>query len=202
MNDNLLRMHNQILADHRFKSTLILTSVRKDDDVDSTSSDKYVFPSQYDKSSLACLDFDEIKKSLYPRACSSSGNVPCSVDALTFERSGSYLIEFKFDNASAENLLRKVYDSIMLLIEHDEYTFERARNELVYLVVSTGIEDRVNGKKRVLGRSYSYCKNPWSKFHKSDDRWKLAALKGVIVKEVYSMHPATFNYFARLNHWQ
>ena len=202
MHSEQLLAHSQRIVANQFRSTLFQSSARKEDDSCSTKEETHVFPELYDMSSIDCLDFDAVKNDLYPRTRSSVGNVPCSVDAVVFEHLGSYLIEFKFNTADIDNIIRKIYDTVMLLIEHDGYTFDRARHELVYLVVSTGVEDRIGGRKRALGRSYSYCKEPWKKFRKFDDHWKLHALEDIVVKEAYGMHPATFNYFARLLHWK
>lgn len=190
-----LDKHAEVLKDPQFESTLHLTSARKKDDSEDDGLAPYVLDENRATANLKCIDFDAVKLACYPPT-NPSVCTPCSVDAVTFERNGTYLIEFKFKKAAQENITRKIYDTVMLLIEHDGYSFERARKELTYIVVSTGIEDRIHGPKRSLGRGYGYCREPWKHYKKLDDHWKLSSLEGVIVKEAYGMHPSTFDYFA------
>ena len=198
MNSIELSKHNSGFSSPCFKSTFHLTSARKSDDADDSTLDTHALASSYASSSVACLDFDAIKLNFYPP--SPVRNTPCSVDALTFEWNGTFLVEFKFVTAAIENITRKIYDSVMLLVEHDGYTFGRARRELTYIVVSTGIQNHM-GAERSLSRGKAYCRETWKQFRKMDDHWKLASLDGVIVKEAYGMHPATFDYYAKLKHW-
>lgn len=191
-----LARHADVIKDPHVLSTLHLTSARKKDDNEDDGLEPFVLDDQHKSASLECVDFDAVKLKCYPPT-NPALCTPCSVDALVFERTGTYLIEFKFKKAAQENITRKIYDSVMLLIEHDGYSFDRARKEISYIVVSTGVEDRIHGPKRSLGRGYGYCKEPWKHYKKLDDHWKLGSLEGVIVKEAYGMHPSTFDYFAK-----
>lgn len=195
-----LNKRAQVFRDPACQITLHQASARKDDDCADKSLDMYAFDVGYSTSGIRCLDFDRLKLALYPPTPNKM--TPCSVDALSFELTGTYLIEFKFKTASFENITRKAYDSVMLMIEHGGYTFSSARAEFSYVVVSTAIADRVGGKRRTLGRGYAYCKEPWKKFRNADDHWRIYALEDVVVKEAYCMHPATFDYFAKLRKFQ
>lgn len=200
MDQNELRKRSEIFQDSAFAITLHSASARKEDDCHDEGPDTHALDTTYKSADIGCINFDELKLAKYPTT--QGKNTPCSVDALLFEHAGTYLIEFKFRTALMENITRKVYDSVMLMVEHGGYTYSQARTELSYLVVSTGITNRIGGRDRALGRSYGYCKEPWIKFRNSDDHWKVASLEGVIVKEAYCMHPATFDYYAKLKCWK
>lgn len=199
MNTAELNKRALIFRGSSFLSTLRQTSARKSDDQADGQMESYAFDSQYATSSIGCIDFDALKLASYPPA--QGRMTPCSADALIFEHNGTFLIEFKFLTAEIENITRKAYDSVMLMIEHGGYTFAQSRKEISYLVVSTGIVNRMEDKHRALWRGLAYSREPWKKFRNSDDHWKVASLEGVIVKEAYCMHPATFDYYVKLNHW-
>lgn len=199
MNSAELSKRALVFRDATLMSTLRQTSARKPDDANDCQMEPYAFDSQYSSSGIACLDFDALKLALYPPC--PRAMTPCSADALIFEHNGTFLIEFKFLKTEIENITRKAYDSVMLMIEHGGYTFDQSRKEISYLVVSTGIVNRMDDKHRALWRGLAYCREPWKKFRNSDDHWKVASLEGVIVKEAYCMHPATFDYYVKLKHW-
>lgn len=200
MNRALLIGHNTLFSQLTYKSTLHDTSARKLEDGSATPLATHALDGTYASANYDCVNFDDIKLACYPPRVGA--NTPCSVDALYLSRRGAYLIEFKFDTASIENVTRKAYDSVMLMIEYDGYDFQRARRELSYLVVSTGVTDRITGASRALGRAKAYCREPWIKFRSMDDHWKVSSLEGVVVKEAFCMHPATFDYFAKLKGWK
>lgn len=199
---NVLELNKRaaVFANPSLLSTLHLTSARKADDSDDTSLETHALDAQYPSVNIQCIDFDTLKLVLYPPK--SGEMTPCSVDALLFEHNGTALIEFKFRTAAIENITRKAYDSVMLMIEHGGYTYRQSRNEITYVVVSTGIVNRMADKRRALWRGPAYCREPWKKFRNSDDHWKVSSLEGVIVKEAYCMHPATFDYYSRLKCWK
>jgi len=121
MNTNELKQRAEVFQSQALVRTLHQTSERKSDDSDDASQESHALDTRYDSASLKCLDFDALKLSLYPPKAGVM--TPCSVDALVFEHTGTYLVEFKFNTAAIENIIRKVYDSVMLLIEHGRYAF-------------------------------------------------------------------------------
>ena len=201
MNMTELNKRDPIFRNSSYLKSLHLASARKPDDGDDSLLETHALSDKYTTAgNIQCLDFDAVKLASYPPV--PGRMTPCSVDALVFEHNGTVLIEFKFKTAAIENITRKAYDSVMLMIEHGGYTFAQARKELSYIVVSTGIVNRMEDKSRALWRSKSYGNEPWKRFRSYDDHWKTASLEGVIVKEAYCMHPATFDYFVRLKHWK
>lgn len=153
---------------------------------------------------LQAIDFDGIRKKWYPhQKLSQTKNVPCSVDALIFERKGTYLIEFKSETTEQGNLIRKIYDSIMMLIENDtyKYTFDISRKECTYIVVSNDLTSWQQYK--INARAYIYKKEPWneSQIKSFYDHWKLCNLEGVLISCFYAMPPDMFEYFVKYERW-
>ena len=146
--------------------------------------------------SLPAVDFDAVKNLYY----NARGNIPCSVDAATWEHDGVYLVEFKCGGADRAQLVRKIYDSIMLLIEHDNYTFRQARTEVHYVVVSAELKPW-SALQKTLSRACGFMKEPWKNYRKNYDHWQLEPLEGVIVRSAYTMSPDMFDYFAKYKRW-
>lgn len=200
MND--IELGRQVWMDvtmDRFGSTFLETSARKVEEDGEDKSEKYALDSSGDGANVRCLDFDSVKLHFYPPR--PSIHTPCSVDAVTFERNGTFLIEFKFRTAKLENITRKIYDSIMLFIEKNGYDFARARDEIVYIVVSTNLE-RWKSPRRALFKAHSYCRKPWEALRKEYDRWRLQSLEGVVVRKAYAMPPDLFDYYVSRMRWK
>ena len=199
MNDNCLNGQFPDLAIRNFESTFHETSARKVVDDGEDPLDPFVVSESNKAGGVRCLDFDNIKLHYYPPR--PSVHTPCSVDAVTFEMCGTFLIEFKFKTAKLENITRKIYDSVMLFIEKNGFTFERARKEFTYIVVSSGLRNWKSSERALL-KAYSYCKNPWVSLRACYDRWKLESLEGVVVKAAYAMPPDMFEFFVGKMHWR
>ena len=153
-----------------------------------------------DTGSLKGVDFDTIREIWYPSQ--PDKNVPCSVDALIFRNDKIYLVEFK--SGKLAHLERKIYDSIMMLIEHDNQDFKTLRQTAIYIVVAPKFRDSPNRDKVVL-RSTLYsskvpANKPWDNpyFVKLNDRWNLRSLEGVIVAKTYCLPPSMFDEFVKV----
>ena len=154
MNECLLQSHHEDL-----KSTLttfFAASARRDDDV-ATASPDHALAEGMAASTLKAVDFDAVKRKWCP--WDGVHNVPCSVDAVTYERDGTFLVEFKCGKAEIDNVIRKVYDSILMLMEHDGLTIRQARTDYTYLVVSNDLTVW-NNRQKALSRSLAYCHEP------------------------------------------
>ena len=196
MNESLLQLHNEDLRSAL--TTFFAASARHDDDAATPLSD-HALAEDMAVAALKAVDFDAVKRKWFP--WDGECNVPCSVDAVTYERDGTYLVEFKCGKAEIDNVIRKVYDSVLMLMEHDELTIRQARTDYTYLVVSNDLTVW-NSRLKSLSRSLAYCREPWVRYQKSLDQWRLANLEGVVVAKAYAMPPEMFNLFAKVRHWR
>ena len=196
MNPNAMRKHEPLHSVCRL-STFHATSARKLDDGNCPNVPTHALDASLQSGSLQAVDFDAVKSFYY----SGNGNVPCSVDAATFEQDGVYLIEFKCGDANQAQLLRKVYDSVMLLIEHDNYTFKKARDEVSYIVVSAKLPSW-SALRKSLSRACGFFKEPWKAYRRQYDHWNLAPLDGIVVQAAYTMPPDMFDYFVKYKRWK
>ena len=199
MNPNAMRRHRSVTAVCRC-STFYSTSARKPDDGHaSPNAPTHALNAGLRSASLPAVDFDAVKNYYY-KGCGNV-NVPCSVDAVTFERDGVYLIEFKCGGADQGQLFRKIYDSLMLLIEYDNYTFNMARADVHYIVVSAKLPPW-SATMKTLSRACGFCKEPWNRYQKYYDHWGLVPLEGVVVNSAYTMPPDMFDYFTKYKRWK
>lgn len=192
MNPALLHQHAALFHGH-LKS---LFELSKTEQLDDEGRPRHALQDDTLFQKIAAVDFDAVRQNWYPNA--PGKNVPCSVDGLNFESNGTYLLEFKSGSAEAANLLRKAYESVMMLIEHDGYNFQRARREITYIVVAKTLEDAAD---QATGRARDYTREPWKTYARQNDRWKLADLKGVLLAEAYAMSPTLFKLFVVKNRW-
>ncbi len=200
MNNSFLQNHNQDFPN--FLETLLVLSARKDPNA--TPTQNCFLNSTGYAANLQAIDFDKIRQKWYPWyvGVPCHDKVPCTVDALRFERKGTYFIEFKSGDAKTANLVRKIYDSIMMLIENDNLSFPQSRKICTYIVVS-GELDSWEQEKKVLSRSLGYKKEPWNELEiKSKyDHWGLINVEDVLIFRFYAMPPDMFEYFVKYEKW-
>lgn len=196
MNPNVKLKHGNIVSVSKLSSFHDTSARKLDDGCPCPATPMYALGANFKSASLPAVDFDAVKNFYY----NAAGRVPCSVDAATWERDGVYLVEFKCGGADQSQLFRKIYDSVMLLIEHDNYTFVKARAEVCYIVVSVELE-AWSALRKTLSRACGFMKEPWQAYRKHYDRWRLAPLEGVIVRSAYTMPPDMFDYFAKYKRW-
>lgn len=163
MNPNVIVNHKSIVSACKLSSFLATSARKPDDSCPSPNAPTHALSADHKSASLPAVDFDAVKNILY---LNTTGNMPCSVDAATWERDGVYLVEFKCGGADRAQLIRKIYDSIMLLIEYDSYSFVKARNEIYYIVVSAKLQPW-SAMMRSLSRACGFCKEPWRAYRLS-----------------------------------
>lgn len=146
---------------------------------------------------IEAIDFDAVQREWYADSRANGEKAPCSVDAMYFADGRTYAVEFKSGtNVSTVNLIRKIYDTAIALVEKESFTIQNCREKIVYVVVAPPADaspDRVN--RRVA----TYCSRPWETH--AWDRWQLYNLENVIVSKVYVIPPGLFQQFARDKHW-
>lgn len=201
MNNSFLQNHHPDFPNSL--DTLMVLSARKDPNA--TSTQNCFLSSTKNTANLQAIDFDGIRQKWYPyhRQAPQPNNVPCSVDALLFERKGTYLIEFKSGHVEKANLIRKIYDSIMMLIEKDNFTFDKSRKECTYIVVSN-IFKPWDKRTKALAYSLAGKKNPWKELIKrlNYDQLELEKLEDVLVSSSYVMSSELFELFIKFEKWK
>ncbi len=160
---------------------------------------------------LTAVDFDAVKNGLYAsmaRQC--DGHCPRSVDALYMSGRNVYAVEFKTGRVKPLDLVRKLYDTVMCLIEHDGRNFKWFRSRMVAVVVaSRGVieKDRESLKtkmakaQRVFSRAGFYQAKPGIGEGRVQS-WGLGKLEGVLFSSVYTLSPEEFDAFAERREWQ
>lgn len=195
MSPSLLSAHNKIFGANL--STMYKLSARKPGDGALPTDSTHALGSADCAAWLSAVDLDTAKLAFY----APCGNVPCSADALSFERDGTYLIEFKCGGAEKWQLVRKIYDGVMILSEHDGFSYAKARESLFYIIVCARLQPW-NAMRKVLGHAEAYCSDPWDRFPRQYDNWSLKSLEGVIARKIYTMPPDMFNAFAKARRWR
>lgn len=193
MNRKELNEHSPIFQ--KYLTTFRETSKAKSDDTG--HEDKYCLPLDVE---IEAIDFDAVQREWYAVMRAKGGNVPCSVDAMYFADGKTYAVEFKSGaNVAAENLIRKIYDTVIAFIENESYTIQKCREKIEYLVVAA-LKDTAQNK--LNRRVTEYHLRPWEVHGSSGwDRWKLFNLERVIVSKVYVIPPDLFMRFAKAKHW-
>lgn len=189
---NRTELNNHAREFRKHLSTFYETSKSKPDDKLSTV--KYCIPSDIQ---LEAVDFDAVQRDWYKVQRANGEKVPCSVDAMYFTEGKIYAVEFKSGiNVEAANLIRKIYDTVMALIEKDEQDIATCRSKVEYIVVA---EHRKSSQEIVNTRVAGYMSKPWDAH--IWDRWKLYNLENVILSRAYVIPPELFSRFAMNKHW-
>ena len=93
---------------------------------------EYCLAPESEMGKLMAVDFDHVKELRY------EGKLPflCkSADALYIYSGKWYLIEFKTGKAEVWASVRKIYDSVVLLVESGVLTFDECREKLSFIIV-------------------------------------------------------------------
>ena len=190
MNRTELNSHAREFRKHL--STFYETSKSKPDD--KTSEIKYCITKEV---ALEAVDFDAVQRDWYKIKHANGEKSPCSVDAMYFTDGKIYAVEFKSGaNVESVNLVRKIYDTVMALIEKDGQDIATCRSKVEYIVVAALGK---SNQEIVTTRAAEYRTRPWDAH--AWDRWKLYNLEKVIVSRTYVIPPSLFSRFAKSKHW-
>ena len=140
---------------------------------------------------VQAVDFDAVKEYWRSGRFVFKGK---SADALIVDGSEYYLIEFKTGRIVADDLLRKVYDSAMALVEYNVLTWDQCKQHLTFVLVGTEVEMRLAHLRKKSAVDYT---NPSYSGVNQDPR----TVVGQVVKgfEIYT--PAEFVAFAVEKQW-
>ena len=138
---------------------------------------------------LTAIDFDGIKDvwcdGVFPFKCKSP-------DALFYQDDVWHLIEFKTGSSRVESIIRKLYDSVILLVSHNVLSWEECREKLRFISV------QVDAKRRF---QYYELRDQGYEYELQDIKPKQVnldprILTGQVAKKVYVMDVPDFATYA------
>ena len=145
-------------------------------------------------STITAVEFDKVQSELYASMLSRTLHLPASVDALYYSGNMTYGIEFKTGSHNNTELVRKIYDSAICLVEHCKNKLTQLRESFEIIVVASQLEimreeQQRNTKARhgkanaVIGRSRKFQAFPRIG-EGATPLWGLNKIEGVIVHRV------------------
>lgn len=126
------------------------------------------------------------------------GHSPCRCDALYARDGELYLIEFKAGKSRPDKIeiCRKIYDSVIGLVEKGGERFEFCRNHVRYILV----EKRLDAESIILHRVDERLERFWENPAACQLPW-LEPISGVLVRGVYRFSPSQFERYAGHFRW-
>ena len=152
--------------------------------------------------SLTAVWFDKVKEDWYDKQFFHQVR---SADALYKHGSSYYLIEFKTGTPSNFDIHRKLYDSIIGLLENKVLSLSECRENLQYIIVS--LEYKTFQQHQELMRHFGFgVIEPWDyvvtrQNLQNWDKNDIRKLSGFLVNKVYKLSPEDFNVFVSHRNW-
>lgn len=146
-------------------------------------------------SDISVINFDKVSKEY-----SKTVKLNCltkSVDAAYIDENQWYFIEFKNGSVDKLDVHRKIYDSIIMMIEmgiKEEFKF--FRNNATYILV---LNKKYGQNSENRNRIYDYGKkraNEEIKF------FELDKLEGYLVNKVHTYYVNEFEQFIKIHEWE
>lgn len=152
--------------------------------------------------SLEAVWFDKVKEDWYNKQYFHQVR---SADALYKHGNRYYLIEFKTGKPENLDIHRKLYDSIIGLLEHRVLSLSDCRENLQYIVVSLKY-DRFPQHGEMMDHFNFGVSEPWeySVTRQNLNAWDkndVRKLSGFLVNKVYKLCPADFETFVCNRNW-
>ena len=152
--------------------------------------------------SLVAVNFDAVKDDWYGKRFFHQVR---SCDALYKNGDRYYLIEFKTGSPKNLDLFRKLYDSVIALVENKVQDFDGCRTRVQYLVVSRSYKP-CDSHREFLEHFERGDPEPWEydverDVLASDDRSDIRRLSGFLVDRIYKLSPLDFEKFANNRNW-
>lgn len=147
---------------------------------------------------LKIIDFEGLMEQWYGPSRKNANRL-CRCDGVyysAFEECGGFslcLVEFKTGKVEQLNLHRKLYDSLIGLVENAGLTFAEARQNVDYVVVK-GVEEPTSPREQVAERKSELLNRPWkSETYKCE--YNLYKQEGVLAHKAYCLTPSQFKTF-------
>lgn len=153
-------------------------------------------------STLDAIWFDKVKEGWYDQGYFHQVR---SADAFYKHGDLYYLIEFKTGKIQNVDLHRKLYDSLIGLIEHQVLTLSECRENLQYIVVS--LQCGVFAQHKEMMEHFACGVNePWDyavtrQALKTWEKNDIRKLSGFLVNKVFKLSPSDFDIFVRNRNW-
>lgn len=128
----------------------------------------------------------------------SGGFNPRKCDAVYINGESLTLIEFKSGSTNYTDLHRKLYDTILALMEQDGFSFSACRKNVTYVVVMPPDGPKTNADK-VIDYVPNNINRPW-KSHEYKAQGDLYKLKWLI-RQVFTLTPRQFNLYVQEMEW-
>lgn len=150
---------------------------------------------------INAIKFDDVKVTWYGMTLP---NQVRSCDALFVDEGKFYLIEFKTGKPENFDIHRKIYDSVIALMEHGVLTLSDCRDHLQYIVVSRHYKDIVSDS--LLGYLENGIPEPWEynvdrQILNNWDKHEIRKLTNFLFSKVYKLSPLDFERFAKNRNW-
>lgn len=149
---------------------------------------------------LQAVNFDKVKENWYQERFP---NQVKSCDALYYHDDNYYLLEFKTGKVNGLDVFRKIYDSIIGLMEHKKLTLDECRRQLNVILIANHAENSPNAPldnhlQKQSQWEYSMDKSFLEKLKDNDIR----RLTNYLVKWAYRMTPDVFETFVHEKRWR
>ena len=162
-------------------------------------------------STITAVEFDKVQSELYASMQIKTLHLPASVDALYYSGNLIYGIEFKTGSLNVTEIVRKIYDSAICLVEHCKNKLTQLRESFEIIVVASALEvksaeqqrktDSRHGKANaVISRRRMFQMFPRIG-EGATPLWGLDKIEGVIVRRVYTISPPDFEEFCVRHDW-
>ena len=148
---------------------------------------------------LKAVNFDKVKENWYQKRFHDQVK---SCDALYYHGGDYFLLEFKTGEVKALDVFRKIYDSIIGLMEHGKLTLDQCRRQLNVILIANNAENSPNAplKSHLQQRSdWDYSKG--NDFVKKLNDNDIRRLTNYLVKWAYRMTPDEFEAFVQNKGW-
>ena len=148
---------------------------------------------------LQAVNFDKVKEEWYQKRFHDQVK---SCDALYYHDDNYYLLEFKTGEVNGLDVFRKIYDSIIGLMEHNKLTLEDCRKRLNVILIANHAEQSTNAAYM----SHLQLQSDWDytmtkAFLKTLKDNDIRRLTNYLVKWAYRMTPDEFEAFVQEKGW-
>ena len=161
-------------------------------------------------STITAVDFDSVIRDLYAALWRKIGRLPASLDSIFCSGRVFYGIEFKTGRTNATEIVRKIYDTVLCMIEQCNKSLSWVRNNFQVVIVARRLEveqgeqnrrKKKNKAMKVVGRSIAFQKYPRIG-EGATPLWGLEKIEGLVASKIYTITPTEFDEFCERHDWR